>query len=240
MARVEVEAEVMDCFGDLIPAEAMVEGGELATVRARSGCVPDLRLGFQVALVPRPADYIPRRGRRPAAQAGQQAPRAPRAPLAPGGVDRFLAELKVMGAGPTNYPRGEARSRDKAADRRARGLPALYRKKLQTIDQRYNNTAVGEIGPCENRLAELGCLLQVVVGAFDDISTDLDRIIRAIAESRVLFLSRETGRPVTDGWTGQVLGAHRRFFSALFVRCQAQCLVARMGHLGKQARERAG
>ena len=80
----------------------------------------------------------------------------------------------------------------------------------------------------------------MVVGAFGDSRTDLDRIIRGIAESRVLFLSRETGRPVTDSWTGQVLGAHRRFFSALFVRCQAQCLVARMGHLGEAARERAG
>ena len=34
------------------------------------------------------------------------------------------------------------RSRDKAVDRRARGLPALCRKKLWTIDQNYNNLAV--------------------------------------------------------------------------------------------------
>ena len=41
---------------------------------------------------------------------------------APGKVFRFISELKVMGAGSTNYPHGEARSRDKAADRRARAV----------------------------------------------------------------------------------------------------------------------
>ena len=238
-ARVEVEAEVMNCFRDVIPAHAMAPGGDLEQVRARSGCVPDLRLGFQVALVPRPADYLPRRGRRPAVPAPPAAP-TPRPALAPGGVDRFIAEIKICGAGPSNYPRGEARSRDKAADRRARGLPALYRGKLRAIDQKYNGTAVGAVGPCEARLAGLGVLLQVVVGAFGDVSTDLERIIRGIAESRVLYLSRESGRPVTDSWTGQVLGAHRRFFSAQFVRSQAHCLVSRMGHLGEEARDRAG
>ena len=78
-----------------------------------------------------------------------------------------------------------------------------------------------------------------MVGAFGEASTDLDRMIRGIAESRVLYLSRQEGRPVTDAWTGQVLGQHRRFFSALFVRCQAACLVSRMGHLGEGAKEAA-
>ena len=79
-----------------------------------------------------------------------------------------------------------------------------------------------------------------MVGAFGESSTDLDRITRGLAESRVLFLSREMGRPITDTWTGQVLGQQRRFFSCTFVRCQAACLLARMGHLGVGAREAAG
>ena len=64
-------------------------------------------------------------------------------------------------------------------------------------------------------------------------------MIRGIAESRVLYLSRQEGRPVTDAWTGQVLGQHRRYFFALFVRCQAASLVSRMGHLGEGAKEAA-
>ena len=145
-----------------------------------------------------------------------------------------------MGAGPTNYPRGVARSRDKAADRRARGLPALYRGKLAAIDRQYYGTVQGEVGPCQERLESLGELLQVVVGYWGETSTDLDRVIRAIAEARVLYLSRETGQPITDTWVGQVLGQHRRSLSVSFIRAQAACLVARMGHLGVGAREAAG
>ena len=148
-------------------------------------------------------------------------------------------ELKVMGAGPTNYPRGEARSRDKAADRRARGLPALYRAKLTCIDRQYYSTVEGEVGPCQERLESLGDLLQVVVGYWGEVSTDLDRIIRAVAEARVMFLAGETGRPITDAWMGKVLGQHRRSLSAAFVRAQSACLVSRMGHLGVGAREAA-
>ena len=144
-----------------------------------------------------------------------------------------------MGAGPTNYPRGTPRGRDKAADRRARGLPALYRGKLAAIDRQYYGTVEGEVGPCQERLESLGDLLQMVVGYWGETSTDLDRMIRAIAESRVLYLSRETGRPITDNWVGQVLGQHRRSLSAAFVRAQAACLTSRMGHLGVGAREAA-
>ena len=207
--------------------------------------MPDLRLGFPISLHARPPDYNPPRGPRPApAQAGEPEPARQAAPPrqprpAPGPNERFLAELKVMGAGPSRYPRGQANSRDKQVDRRARGLPANYRGKLRAIDQQYYRTAEGEVGPCQARLESLGDMLQIVVGAFGEASSDLDRAIRGIAESRVLYLLRQEGRPVTDAWTGQVLGQHRRFFSALFVRCQAACLVSRMGHLGEGAKEAA-
>ena len=46
-------------------------------------------------------------------------------------------------------------------------------------------------GPCQARLESLGDLLQLVVGAFGEASTDLDRVIKGIAESRVLYLSRK-------------------------------------------------
>ena len=239
-ARLEVETEVFGLFQNIIPAEAMGEGGELETVRGRSGCVPDMRLGFPVPLADRPADYQPRRGRPPANPTQAAAPpRPPARRTAPANVERYIAELKVMGAGTFNYPRGEARSRDKAADRKARSLPALYRGKLVNIDRLYYNTVRGEVGPCQERLESLGDLLQVVVGYWGEVSTDLDRIVRAIAEARVLYLARETGRPITDHWVGQVLGQHRRSLSAAFIRAQMACLTSRMGHLGVGSREAA-
>ena len=53
-----------------------------------------------------------------------------------------------------------------------------------------------------------------------EVSFDLDRVISALAESRVLYLARETGKPATDGWRSVVLGQYRRYFSVLFVRVQ--------------------
>ena len=39
-------------------------------------------------------------------------------------------------------------------------------------------------------------LLALCVGAFGDKSMDLDRLIKSLAESRALYLSREAGRPL--------------------------------------------
>ena len=44
------------------------------------------------------------------------------------------------------------------------------------------------MGPYQARLESLGDLLQIVVAAFGE----------EIAESRVLYLSRQEGRPITD------------------------------------------
>ena len=77
-------------------------------------------------------------------------------------------------------------------------------------------------------------------GAFGDISTKLERLIKALAESRALYLSREAGRPLSDREAGLILGQYRRVLSVCFVRSNAACLVARMGHLGESARECAG
>ena len=245
-ARVEVDAEVIGLFRDVIPDQAFGQGGQLETARQRNGCIPDLQLGFQVALDPRPADFHPPVGRRPAVpQPGQ--PDAPPAPVlhgrraAPTGqITRYLAELKVIGAGPSRYPRGLACSRDKATNRRGRRLPAEYRAKLAAIDTTHNGTRPGEVGPCVARLENHGDILQLVVGAFGEVSSDLDRVISALAESRVLYLARESGKPATDGWRSVVLGQYRRYFSVLFVRVQMACLTARLGHLGMAAREVAG
>ncbi len=240
----EVEAEVFGLFRDIIPAAVMQAGGTLETVRERMACVPNLRLGLQVPLAPRPATYYPPRGRpaaagpAAAAAAAAAAPSPPR--TAPVLSSRFLAEIKICGAGPTRYPRDRV---DKAMDRRARQLPAEYRRKVADIDREYYGTIPGEVGPLQARLEELAGggglqdLLGLCVGAFGDISSDLDRLIRALAESRALYLSRESGWPLSDRQAGLILGQYRRVLSVTFVRSQAACLVARMGHLGESARQ---
>ena len=58
-ARLEVEPGVFGLFRNIIAAEAMGEGGELETVRGRSGC------GLLCHWLPARADYHPWRGRPP-------------------------------------------------------------------------------------------------------------------------------------------------------------------------------
>ena len=43
----------------------------------------------------------------------------------------------------------------------------------------------------------IGSILELVVGAFGEVSSDMGRVIAALAESRVIFLVRESGKPVT-------------------------------------------
>ena len=74
---------------------------------------------------------------------------------------------------------------------------------LAAIHCQYHGTVEGEVGPCQERLKNLGDLLQMVVGYWGETSTDMDRMMRAIAESRVLYLSRETRRPITDNWVAR-------------------------------------
>ena len=111
---------------------------------------------------------------------------------------------------------------------------------MGVIDASYSGTRPGDVGPCVARLESLGGILELVVGAFGEASADLGALVKAMAESRVLFLSRELGKPVTEGWSSVVLAQYRRYFSVLFVKVQAACLTARMGHLGQEAREAAG
>ena len=155
--------KVLGLFQDLIPDQALGPGGQLETPRQRNGYIPDFRLGFQVSLKSRPVDYYPPSGRRLAVpQTGQPDPLPPAAArpaprMAPTGeTTRFLAELKIISAGPSRYPRGLASSRDKAANRRARALPAEYRGKLREIDSSYRGTRPGEVRPCVARLETLG------------------------------------------------------------------------------------
>ena len=65
----------------------------------------------------------------------------------------------------------------------------------------------------------------------------MDRLIRGLADARALYLSREAGRPLSDRETGHILGQFRRVLSVTFVKSQAACMVARMGHIGEAARE---
>ena len=83
---------------------------------------------------------------------------------------------------------------DKAMDRRGTYCLRSTRRRFADVDREYHRTAPGQVGPLQARLEKLAGggrlkdLLDLCVGAFGDITTDLDRLLRAPAETRALYL----------------------------------------------------
>ena len=216
-SRVECESEVYGLFRDLIPSEAMEVNGQLDSVRQRSGVVPDLRIQM-LSL--------------PANRGGTVSTRRPQRV-----VTDSLAELKVINAGVTRYPRG---NRAKAVDRRARALPGEYRNKLSALDRQFHGTDKGQVGPLQHRFETRWPELQsLVVGQFGEVSLALHSLIEDLARARANYLSRSSGSPSSDSELSTITAQFRRFLSTTFVRSQATCLLTRLGHLGPEARSAA-
>ena len=216
-SRVECEAEVFGLFRDLLPSEALQNNQQFASVRQRSGLVPDLRL------------HMPSK---PANVGGTGSSRQPEVI-----ATDVLAELKVINAGVTRYPRG---NRAKATDRRARALPGEYRSKLAALDRQFHHTEQGQVGPLQHRLeTRWPELRSLVIGQFGEVSLALHSLIEDLARARANYLSRTLGRPASDSELGSITAQLRRLLSTCFVRTQATCLLTRLGHLGPEARSAA-
>ena len=145
----------------------------------------------------------------------------------------MLAELKIIGAGVSWYPRGVD---IKGVDKRADGLDRLYRNKLKSLDRKYHQTNQDQIGPLENRFDSYGKLNALVVGASGEGSKDLHVLIRVMAESRVMAVSQARGHIAGDGELSTAIGSIRRVLSCSIGRAQALCLVSRIGQIGDLAR----
>ena len=113
----------------------------------------------------------------------------------PEGPKPCLAELKVISAGKTWFPRGVA---GKGTDRRAARLGAEYEAKLRRYDIQFHGAGrQGELqpGPLVARFRDLGGLDegQLVAGPWGDLSPHFHKLLRAFAESRVAAMSRAQG-----------------------------------------------
>ena len=134
------------------------------------------------------------------------------------GTSDCLAELKVVSAGATWYPRG---GQGRGTDRRAGLLQSEYRRKLAKYDQRYHGSAQGQTGPLVRRLEGYGALWGLVVGPWGDASKDLHKLISLIGNSMVAAKARARGWEGAEGELGQVIGSVRRRLSCTFIRAQA-------------------
>ena len=155
----------------------------------------------------------------------------------PGGLTDTLAEIKFIGAGESWFPRGVA---GRGSDRRANGLPNMYRKKLVPLDTRFHGTLPGQSGPLVRRLESFGRVRGLVVGPWGECSKDMHSLIKVMGETKVAAQARERGRPASDNELGVVISQLRKFLSTAFIRAQGLCLLNRLCFLGKGAKEAAG
>ena len=155
----------------------------------------------------------------------------------PEGLTDHLAELKFIGAGASWFPRG---LRGKGTDRRAAGLPQLYKKALERLDRSHHNTPPGQTGPLVRRLQGYGKLEGLVVGPWGEGSKDMHSLVKVIAETKVANKARALGRDMSDKELGIVVSQVRKYLSISFIRAQSLCLLNRLCFLGEGAVAAAG
>ena len=128
----------------------------------------------------------------------------------------------------------------KGTDRRAAELPALYRKKLHTLNRRFHNTVDGQTGPLVSGLNSFGKLEGLVVGQWGDCSKDLHSLVKILGDSKVAAIARSRGREASERELGLIITQIRKFLSTAFIRAQSLCLLNRLGYLGEGAKAAAG
>ena len=158
----------------------------------------------------------------------------------PEGPDNCLAELKMIGAGKTWYPRGQE---GRGTERRARELSTAYERALWKYDTRFYGAEprgravpLPPPGPLVHRLRSYGSLQTLVAGPWGDLSDDFHELLKLMAETRVANQARARGYEAGEGELGLAMGAVRRAISVAVVRAQSLCLLERLAFLGPGVR----
>ena len=205
---VRADCEVYGAFRDLIPVEALTEEEELQTGRGRQGLLPDFRLDLP-------------------------GPGAGTGPVALGNVVSTLAELKVIGAVKTYYPRAGPRARaKKGVEVRGDRIPGEYRRPLAALDTRYHGVEEGQTGPLVRRLEGHGRLLTWVMGAWQEGSKDIHALLDLLAEAKVRSLGLARGREATEWERAMILSCYRRTLSTTAARASSGSLLGRLAKVG--------
>ena len=133
----------------------------------------------------------------------------------PMGQPQFqLAELKIIGAVETRYPRsGRCARKKRGVERRRDLLAGEYRNPLAALDMRYHGTGDGEVGPLVRRLEGYGQLQGLVIGAFQEASKDLHDLLHTMADAKVTAKGLARGREGTNQERSIILAGLRRELS---------------------------
>ena len=161
-------------------------------------------------------------------------------PSPTGELEYRLAELKMIGAVGTWYPRNGALARKKkAVERRVVPLPGEYRNPLAKLDTKYHGTGLGQVGPLVRRLESYGRLQCLVMGSFQEGSKDLHSLLDILADSKLRARGLARGREGTEHERSVILLDMRRELSMAGAKAQSACLLGRVARLGEGHRQAA-
>ena len=151
-----------------------------------------------------------------------------------------LAELKVIGAVESWYPRnGVLARKKKGVEKRAAVLPGEYRRPLEKLDRRYHGTTANQVGPLVRRLDSFGRLQGLVMGAWQEGSKDLHDLLDTLAESKLNAMGLARGMQGTEMERGTILGQFRRRLSVAAAKAQSACLIGKVSKVGEGHRQAA-
>ena len=148
-----------------------------------------------------------------------------------------LHEVKMISSSKTRYyPHRQGQDAVRAVDCRASQLQQEYIQKARATDRQYCGTTADTTGPVESKLATLGEVKGIVVGAFGEGSQPLHDLIRELAISRVRVAGPQIGK------RGQLRSEQaeiaiqtaflRRTLSVCGVKGQTFTLLSRLESLG--------
>ena len=150
-----------------------------------------------------------------------------------------LHEIKIISSSKSRYfPHRQGQEAVRAVDQRASQLQHEYLMKARSTDREYCGTPVDNTGPVETKLASLGEVKGIVVGAFGEGSQPLHNLIHHLATSRVRVAGPQLGK------RGQIRSEQaeialttsflRRTLSVCGVKGQASTLLSRLETLGPE------
>ena len=156
-----------------------------------------------------------------------------------------LHEIKIISSCKTRYaPQRGGQEATKAVDIRAGQLHQSYVAKARATDRAYCGTPEGTVGPVERKLASMGEVEGLVVGAFGEVSAATHTLISHMAKSRVQVARPQLGRRgqlrSEEAEIALTTAFLRRTFSICAVKGQAFSLLGRLEGLGAGAAIAAG
>ena len=147
-----------------------------------------------------------------------------------------MHELKCISSNGTRY---KPTWKDRAVDVRADKLPEEYREKAATADQTHNGVQEGTVGPCEQRLIDLGEVRGLVAGNFGEVSDHWHQLLASLATRRVQVAGVQRGRRgilrSEDAERAVAISRLRIKLGVATVRAQCTSLLGRLEQLGPGA-----